>query len=246
MALKTQVAGGLYTGSSYIAYKIDRSARRKRTISFFLESESSLRIQAPLRTPQQTIDSILQQRLSWIVRKTKEFKSVPVPRYDDGAPIFYLGYRYELRITFDKTMPRGCYLSRRRFTVNLHDATFSEKEKCEEVKLEVMLWLKKRARAKFEKRLRLWSEALGVSYKKLVVSSPDRRWGSCNSQNVIRLNWKLMMAPLSLIDYVVVHELCHIIHKNHAPRFWRMIANVMPDYEERQNALKSLGPRLAL
>ncbi len=79
---------------------------------------------------------------------------------------------------------------------------------------------------------------LGVRYRKLMLTEPERQWGSCNAQNVIRLNWRLIMAPLSLIDYVAAHELCHVPHKNHGPRFWRMLEKSMPDYKARRRQLR--------
>jgi predicted metal-dependent hydrolase len=79
-----------------------------------------------------------------------------------------------------------------------------------EVKLELTLALKKRARVKFKRRLDLWAGHMGLDYKKFVLADAERRWGSCSADNIIRLNWRLMLAPLALIDYVVVHELAHV------------------------------------
>lgn len=250
VATRTQITGKLFAGATYIAYKISRSARRKRTISFFLESASSLRILAPLKTSQHTIDSLLQQRLPWIVRKTAEFKnttpSTSTLNYINGDMLLYLGHSYRLHVTFDTTRSQGCFVRPKHLNVNLHNLDLNQDERSQEVRLEIMLWLKKRARIKFEKRMRFWADRLGVAYKKLVISNPDRRWGSCNHQNVIRLNWRLIMAPLTVIDYVVVHELCHVLHKNHAPRFWSQVAIVMPDYQRRQALLKTLGGSLLM
>ena len=249
MASKTQTTGTISTGTVQIAYKLDRSARRKRTISFFLESQSSLRILAPLKTSLQTINSILQQRLPWILRKKQELESIqPLSkqRYLHGNTLLYLGHYYHLNVIFDKDTPQGCALSPRRLTVNLHNTGLCPRDLEAETRLEILLWLKKRARAKFERRLTLWADILGVSYKKIILSNAGRRWGSCNYQNIIRLNWRLIMAPLALIDYVVVHELCHIPHKNHSRHFWKLVAKTMPDYLERENILKTSGSRFMM
>ena len=116
----------------------------------------------------------------------------------------------------------------------------------DEVKLEITLWLKKRARTKMKKRMDYWAKKMGVSYRQLILSNPERRWGSCTVKNVIRLNWRLIMAPLPLIDYVVVHELSHVVHKNHSPRFWGLVEKIMPDYVERRKQMRHCGHEFML
>jgi predicted metal-dependent hydrolase len=114
------------------------------------------------------------------------------------------------------------------------------------VRLSLILWFKKRARVKLQKRMDFWSRQTGMSYAKLVISNPRHRWGSCNVHNVIRLNWQLLLAPLALIDYVIVHELCHTVHKNHGPRFWKKVADTLPDYQARRKELRKSGSRFRL
>jgi len=115
-----------------------------------------------------------------------------------------------------------------------------------DIRLELLLWLKKRAKVKLQRRMDVWAARLGVRYQKLVIANAEHRWGSCNAQNVIRLNWRLIMAPLPIIDYVVVHELCHVRHKNHGAGFWGQVASVMPDYQARRKRLRFIGGGLVL
>src|SRR4029077_7507444 len=114
----------------------------------------------------------------------------------------------------NEDMPQGCRLWPRVMEVNIHGTDLSPEARRQEVRLEIMLWLKKRAKEKLQKRADMWAEKLGIHYRKLIVSNAERRWGSCNAQNVIRLNWRLIIAPLPLLDYVAVHELAHIKHKD--------------------------------
>jgi predicted metal-dependent hydrolase len=111
----------------------------------------------------------------------------------------------------------------------------------EDIRLEILLWLKKRAKAKFQKRVDFWAKRLGVRYQKMVVANAERRWGSCSAENVIRLSWRLIMAPLPILDYVVVHELCHVRHKNHGPQFWGQVEGAVPEYKARRKRLRAIG-----
>ncbi|MCA3244078.1 MAG: M48 family metallopeptidase [Alphaproteobacteria bacterium] len=94
--------------------------------------------------------------------------------------------------------------------------------------------------------IRLWSEKLRVAPGKIMVTNPAKRWASCDHRNNLRFNWRVMMVPSSLIDYVVAHELCHVVHKNHSPDFWRLLGSIMPDYGQRKVALKKYGQNLDL
>lgn len=248
--VRSQTTGTFAAGSTLIAYKIFRSARRRRTVAFQMESASNIRILAPLRLPLSAIDALVQKKLRWIVDKARS-GHVFAPqqaqkKFARGDNIIYMGRNYRLSLTFDRAAPRGCVLRPHRLTVNLHDAGLSPAELREEVRLEILLWMKKRARVKFTRRLDLWASAMGAPYRKMLLSDPRRRWGSCNSKNVIRLNWRLIMAPLPLLDYVLAHELAHVRHKDHSPRFWSFLARVMPDYKLRQKELDRISHNLTL
>ena len=99
-------------------------------------------------------------------------------------------------------------------------------------------WLMRHARAVFTQRLDLFAPRVGVQWTKLSLSNADTRWGSASADGRIRLNWRLIHLSMDMIDYVVVHELSHLHHMDHSPRFWDVVASVMPDHAERRRALK--------
>lgn len=242
-------SGEIQLDEQRIAYTVARSRRRRRTIGFVMDSPSTLRIMAPVRASLSSIHSVLQRQKDWMRRRLRAFKkradlqiSLTNTGYLHGAEITYLGRIFRLHITHDQGKPQGCSLQPHRIFVNLHDATAHQ----EDIRLEIMLWLKKRAKVKFQRRMNFWARRLGVSYHSLVISKPLRRWGSCSADNVIRLNWRLIMAPLPVLDYVAVHELCHVKNKNHGPRFWSQVASVMPDWKCRRRNLRFLGDGFAL
>ncbi len=107
-------------------------------------------------------------------------------------------------------------------------------------------WYIARAREAFNDRMGHFSQVMGVNASAMSVRSQKRRWGSCSSNGHISLNWKLVMAPPAIIDYVVAHELCHLMHRNHGADFWNALGHGMPDYAARRKWLKENGHKLGL
>ena len=109
----------------------------------------------------------------------------------------------------------------------------------EQVQAAAQLWLMRHARALFVERLNHFAPQLQVQWRKLALSNAATRWGSAKSDGTIRLNWRLIHFDVSVIDYVVVHELSHLRVMDHSPRFWATVASVMPDYQQRRRLLKA-------
>jgi predicted metal-dependent hydrolase len=167
----------------------------------------------------------------------------PAPRLPaEGDAILHQGGIFKLRIISDLDRPQGCVIDGLFFDANLHDPVPGDNARREEARLEILLWHKKQARRIFQERVDFWAAHMGVKYRRLAPSNPRRQWGSCSAQNDIRLNWRLIMAPPALLDYVIVHELCHITHKNHSKRFWNAVARLMPDWKTRRKELHKLDP----
>jgi predicted metal-dependent hydrolase len=217
-----------------------RSRRRKRSIAFRFEHDETLRVIAPWSATPRSVEKILLARTSWVSRElARRKKEGTKDKFTDGATFTYMGYPYQLRVTQGAQAQRSCVLLPKRFSIDVPEG-LSPQHLREEVRLELLLWIKKRARTKLKKRLDYWAQKLGVSYKRLIIVSPESRWGSCSVDNVIRLHWRLMLAPLSVIDYVAAHELSHIRHKNHSSRFWNYLSSHMPDCLQRRKALRLL------
>ncbi|MGE3623788.1 MAG: M48 family metallopeptidase, partial [Bdellovibrionales bacterium] len=108
------------------------------------------------------------------------------------------------------------------------------------------LWYKKEARRVFTERTEFWSQITGLRPRSLTVGNPQRQWGSCSAANDIRLNWRLILAAPALLDYVIVHELCHIPHKNHSSRFWALVESFLPGCKALRRELHALDAGLTL
>jgi len=116
----------------------------------------------------------------------------------------------------------------------------------EEIKRRLIEWYKKEARTKYKERVEHYRKKLGVSYNKIFIRDQKTRWGSCSSKGNLNFNWRLIMAPLSIMDYIVVHELVHLIHPNHGRDFWKLVESVIPDYKEKKQWLRINGYRLKI
>lgn len=104
-------------------------------------------------------------------------------------------------------------------------------------------WYRRLAAARLPEDAARWARRLGVEPPRVIVSEQEKRWGTC-SKGVVRLNWRIVQAPKSLIDYVVAHEVTHLLHEDHSRAFWAALGRVMPDYEVRKGRLREMGPGL--
>ena len=109
------------------------------------------------------------------------------------------------------------------------------------VRAALVAWLRGHAAARLPERMEVWRAKAGVAMPRVVVADQRKRWGSCDRSGTIRLNWRIIQAPMRLVDYVVVHELVHLRHRGHGRDYWRAVARVMPDYERRREELRRCG-----
>jgi predicted metal-dependent hydrolase len=214
-----------------IEYTVRRSPRR-RAITLTVD-ERGLRVGAPWQAAQGAIDRQLHRHADWVLKKIAEWSQRrPAPRrWQDGETIMLLGK--PLRLTLH---PRPCppAIDGSRLVMGaaaLHDAARVERE--------VTRWLHVRALACFEERVGCYGPLLGVAPPRIRLSNARTRWGSCHPAGRVHLNWRLIHFPLPLLDYVVVHELAHLKELNHSARFWRLVAQIIPDHAERRAQIRT-------
>ncbi|MEA1992789.1 MAG: M48 family metallopeptidase, partial [Euryarchaeota archaeon] len=119
-----------------------------------------------------------------------------------------------------------------------------ESEKRTKIRQALINWYRSHAKKKILERVEKYQSKIGVTPAKVRVKKQRKRWGSCSTRGNLNFNWRIIMAPMSLVDYVVVHELVHLTHPNHSREFWGMVASVLPDYDERRERLRIKGNRL--
>ena len=208
-----------------IAYQVVRSNRK--SVALVIDNEANLIVRAPALMPDTVIDEFVRRKKRWINEKQQQVavfgeKHPPVV-VETGESIMYLGSNYAI-IKND---------------VDEADISGNELIVPENYDIEALIaWLKGQAMQIISERVTLYANVMGVTPGTVKLSEAKARWGSCSTKNNLNFAWRLVMCPLSVIDYVVVHELSHITHKNHSPAFWARVKTVLPTYEDGQEWLK--------
>lgn len=215
--------------------KIDQIIRsRRRTIALEITADARLIVRIPRWASPKSAEKVVAEKAAWIAKKLHEMRSrqsaVPVRRFATGEEFLYLGELYKLHIAEGKPFfANGFNLPK---TANARE--IFEK------------WYRAEALRVFSQRVARYGFLTNLKPKSLRITNTRRQWGSCNGKNVIALTWRLIMAPLEVIDYVVVHELAHLAERNHSPRFWRKVGEIFPDYKKQRKWLKDNGHLLVL
>jgi predicted metal-dependent hydrolase len=218
-----------------IEYHLRRGKRR--TIGFLID-DRGVTVSAPKWVGLVEIDAAVLEKSQWISRKLVEWhkhqsrRMAEQPIWADGGTVKYLGIALMLRIRPDIT---GIVQQDNELLVGL--PTQVEASRIQDT---VQAWLQSKARTLFGQRLERLAMLTGKAPKRWALSSARTRWGSCNSEGTIRLNWRLMHFPLDVIDYVIAHELAHLSEMNHSHKFWDKVAQIVPDYELAKSKLTGI------
>jgi predicted metal-dependent hydrolase len=227
-----------------LEYTIIRRPRRK-TASISVSSDNRVTVVVPEHVTDERVREIIDSKARWIrkvIRHNLETKAAFKPKgFVTGEEFCYLGTSYKLCVQEGRSnMANMVALADGAF----HVCTPSEMDpenRCEWVKAQLIGWYKKRALKDLEDRVRCYEERMNVKAALIRVKSLKSRWGSCSSRGNLSFNWQIIMAPLKIVDYVVVHELCHLVHLDHSPKFWNLLESVLPDYQESRRWLKNNG-----
>lgn len=208
---------------------IIRSARR--TISMHIESDGSLLVKAPIFMTRWEINRFINKHTAWIEKKRAILREhVPAKRkFITGDEFLYLGKKYTLTIGDYKNISAtdGKLL----FPIALEFR----------IQKEIQTWYVRQAKEIITKQVEDYAKLMNTEFVNISFSDTSSKWGSCTPDNRLQFNWRLIMSSILVINYVVVHELAHTIHKNHSPAFWSMVGRFNPSYRTQRNFLKSHG-----
>lgn len=228
----------------HVAYLLRRSSRR--SIGFSVSAQG-LDVTAPQWVGMAEIESALQTKADWIVRKLLEagqrqqLKDEARIHWQDGGMLDYLGQPMRLCLTGDPAQPVRTRQTHREQhadgSQSLH-LPLPPDAPAAQVRAAVQAWILREARTHFTARMLHYTPQMGVRWNALRLTSAATRWGSATSAGVIRLNWRLMQHEPQIIDYVVVHELAHLHHMDHSPQFWSVVAEVLPDWKLLRRTLR--------
>ena len=220
--------------------KIDQIIRTKRrTIALIINTEGKLIIRAPLRATQKQIEYVVEQKMGWIKVKQEQVRTAYAhfapKEFVNGEEFLYMGKVYRLAIVDGPDQPLHLtdqfYLSR---TSLAHAETIFKR------------WYIAQAKRVITERGKVYAARNHFEYRRIKITQAQTRWGSCSSSGNLNFSWRLVMAPLQVIDYVVVHELVHLHEKNHSQRFWDRVKTILPGYALQVQWLKKNGYMLRL
>ncbi len=230
-------------GDEVIDFEVFERLSRTQKILIKVYSDCRVVVSTPPDTDDQTIIDAVKQRSRWIYKQLKDFreqrKFITPRQYRSGESHFYLGKQYQLKVVKDDSSPQGVKLFRGKLEVNTLDNAL------ENIKSLLNDWYRNRAKVVFESRLeRLLEGALWVENKPDIrLFTMNTQWGNCSPSGVITLNPHLIKAPTICIDYVILHELCHLVEHNHSDRFYQLLKQVMPDWEVRKEKLDNMAEK---
>jgi hypothetical protein len=214
-----------------LEYRLVRSPRRRR-LAVLVTEQGQVEVRAPTLTPLPPVEAFLRRLAGWIRNRQAIQEAVwsPPPHLTEGSSLPWLDQSLTLRLQ------EGSRVSFQVVGEALH-LTTPDREPAFLARI-LERWYQRRAREVLEPMLRQRAIAIGVTYRILAIGDQKSRWGSCAPDGAIRLNWRLLLLPLTVVDYVLVHELCHRHHLNHSPAFWAEVARHLPGYAQQRVLLR--------
>jgi len=206
-------------------------------MGIYIDVYGNIELRIPTRTPEGEVDALVQSKWNWIIEKSDEMKEKTKgfreKDYKDKETLLLLGENIPVTIEVDISLkkPIACFKEDHiQVTTPNQDQALIQKA--------LTRFYKKKCKEIIEKRIAYYQPNFKVKPRSIRISSNKKSWGTCNNLKELTFNWKLAMAPLQVVDYVVVHEMCHMIHLNHDRSFWRLVGKYMPDYETCQAWLR--------
>jgi len=208
---------------------------KRRTVSLMVNRIGELVVRAPKRMNKAQVEELVAQKSAWIYKalEKRNYQKPVKKEFVDGELFWYRGEQiplrilesYRTRLVFDKEF----YLSK--FKQPRAKKLFED-------------FYKKQAKEVLGEKTAELSKQMGLKFNRVTIRTAQTRWGSCSSLGNINFSWRLVMAPMHIMDYVVIHELAHLIHKNHSVRFWKLVGQHFPAYKEAKHWLNTEGHAL--
>lgn len=210
---------------------------KRKTLNITVERDRTIVVRAPENTPIEKIERVLNDKRHWLKDKVNHVQKYPLnyspKEFVSGETLLYLGRNYQLLIEdndFD-----GIRFNQR-FIISRRNQTAANSL--------FRKWYKEKALEKIQPIAKRYAACLGVQFSACKISEMKYRWASCTPQNNILFNWRIIKAPQHVLEYLVVHELTHLIENNHTPRFWHIVSVQIPDFQKAKSWLRENGHQL--
>jgi hypothetical protein len=229
-------------GDATITYR-HRVSRRARRLRFEVRPGNGLEVTTPPGVSVARIEAVMREKTDWITKMLVRYAQPPLSVVEtplqSGALLPFAGG--QLRLELEIGHPG------RRKTAVMEEGTLRlilNSLSPDVVRAAIEGWYRRQARHVFAERAAHWNTQFGYNYGRIAIRDQKSRWGSCSRQGNLNFNWRLLLAPLVVLDYIVIHELAHLKEGNHSPRFWALVAEQCPDYRDQRAWLRQHGPEL--
>jgi len=206
-----------------------------------------IEVVAPLRVSERKIHAFVKAQQDWIetatdkVAKNKQtIKKLSPTQYKEGVSIPYQGEQKKIQLQSRALRKVNIVFDQEVFTIDIPDIV-DEADKHDLIRLALIDWMKKQALKQMQAMVDIYAEKYNLYPRMIRVKTQKSRWGSCGIHNDINLNWLLILTPPKVMEYVVIHEICHIKERNHSADFWMLVEKYCPDYREHRLWLKQNG-----
>ncbi len=228
-------------GSKKIHFAV-RKTKRKKTVAIQVQPNSTVIVLTPQLIEAEKIKRIVLKRAKWIIGKQEKLRklknSIPQKDFVSGETFPFLGRQYRLKVIRSASgHEKYCEIHNRRIHVYI-SSNLKDKAASKIVRNKLIEWYTEQAKEKISERIQKYSKSIGQYPKKIIIKNQEKRWGSCSHSGTLRLNWKTVMMPISVFDYIIVHELCHLIYPNHSKNFWHAVESIIPNYKKHRTWLK--------
>jgi len=207
--------------------------RGRKSIGIQIKPDATVTVSYPYLLPKFFAERFVKEKEAWI-REKQQLMLARLPQKERNT-YFYLGKEYELGV---RQSPKDI--------VEVADKIYVASRNPSLIKTYLTSWYKQQARKIIVQRVQHYAKISGATYRSVAITSAETRWGSCSSEKTLNFNWKLVMAPLPVIDYVVCHELAHLTELNHSRDFWETVRKMYPLYREYRTWLKRHGHMLTV
>lgn len=228
--------------------------RKRKTISIKITHEGEVIVTSPFNIREETLLSIIKKKEKWITNKLQLFRqqeSIKDRNFRNGEKLLYLGKELELEIN---NLNKENHFKIDEY--NLYDnlvrildtkvIVYIDDNKENIIRELIVKFYRIEAERLLKERTFYYSKIIGVNPNKITIKDQKTIWGSCSSKKNINYSYRIIMAPVDIIDYIVVHELCHLIHMNHSKEYWKSVESILPDYRDRKQWLKLYGNTLKI
>ncbi len=227
-----------------IDYQLMPGSDRKTT-DIIIERNGVVVVRPPKDYNAEQVDAVVESKRMWIYRNLAEWRDLNatavVREWVNGETFLYLGRCYRLSLVTDQVADLVLKEGRFRLNRKLIDTGGTES-----AKKAFERYYSDKCLQRIEQRVKYFAPKVGVQPTSVKIRDMGYRWASCNKDNALAFHWKCMMAPSKIIDYIIVHELCHIHHRNHSDAFWNEVDKVMLDFRKRKEWLRKNGANLDL